>query len=78
MRLNFAAGLVDYEGYGSKIVFEDMSFDHNFATSGGVAMIDGRYDKMAGGIEILVSNCFFYENCETAPFTAAFPPPVLR
>ena len=50
-----------------------MSFDHNFATSGGFAYIDGRDDKLAGGIEILMSNCFFYENCEAALLLRLFP-----
>ena len=54
---------VGVQGFGAKLFFDNMLFDHNFATSGGALMIDGRYENPAGeGLEILTSNSFFFEN----------------
>jgi hypothetical protein len=61
-----------YEGFGSTLVLDRSVFDHNFATSGGVMMIDGRMEKqkLANGdtpqtTEVQVSNSLFYKNWAT-------------
>eukprot|EP01043_Picozoa_sp_COSAG02_P007593 COSAG02_NODE_230_length_28060_cov_5.226816_8_plen_1993_part_00 len=72
-------GVLQYNGgHGAKIVFDHCVADHNFATSGGVFAVDGRYyldsarpaqgevgghpDGGRGGLEIRITNSTFWAN----------------
>jgi hypothetical protein len=72
-------GVLQYNGgHGAKIVFDHCVADHNFATSGGVFAIDGRYyldsarpaqgevgghpDGGRGGLEIRITHSTFWAN----------------
>jgi hypothetical protein len=65
-------GALFYEGFGSKLIFDRSVFDHNFATSGGMMMVDGRMEKQFIAnrdspqmTEIHVLNCLLYKNYAT-------------
>ena len=62
-------GVLNYDGFGSKLIFDRSVFDHNFATSGGVIMLDGRMEKQyianrnsPQTTEFRVTDCLFWRN----------------